>query len=63
MKCSECRQARKHIGDSVFCVLYGMIIKKTHECSDEDTLPPWDEENPLPVAADSGRVRKNDAER
>ena len=32
MKCRECRQARRFAQGSVFCLIYGMIIRDKHEC-------------------------------
>ena len=32
MKCSECGNGRRFAAGSVYCRVYGMIIRKDHEC-------------------------------
>ena len=33
MKCRECVQGRRFSAESVYCVMYGMIIREDHECT------------------------------
>ena len=32
MKCKECSEGRKFARGSVYCILYGIIIREDHEC-------------------------------
>ena len=32
MRCAECRRGRRFAVGSVYCRLYGMIIREDHEC-------------------------------
>lgn len=32
MKCGECVRGRRFAQESVFCVMYGVIISEGHEC-------------------------------
>lgn len=33
MTCRECPEGRRFAEESVYCVLYGMIIRADHECT------------------------------
>lgn len=33
MKCRDCAEGRKFSAGSVYCVMYGMIIREGHECT------------------------------
>ena len=41
MKCKECRKAKRYAPGSMYCLLYGIIIREDHEgnlkgCEDDD---------------------------
>ena len=57
MKCRECHQGRKFAEGSVYCRIYGMIIREDHECGqkggrprerDEDQREPGEDETEIP---------------
>ena len=35
MKCMECHQGRRFAEGSIYCRIYGMIIRESHECKRE----------------------------
>ena len=35
MKCKDCHQGRRFAEGSVYCRIYGMIIRESHECKRE----------------------------
>ena len=44
MKCKECRKAKQYAQGSMYCLLYGIIIREDHDgnlkgCEDDDGYP------------------------
>ena len=56
MKCRECHQGRRFAEGSIWCRIYGMIIREDHECTregwkihdDDDQRGEGDDETAIP---------------
>lgn len=69
MKCRDCAEGRKFSAGSVYCVMYGIIIREGHECTRKGGKPndkaaedPGDHRGDSTNADETGGGRRGSAE-
>ena len=59
MKCRECARGKRFAEGSVYCILYGMIIREGHECERAGFLQRGRDEDHGPEDGDETGIRQD----